>query len=181
MILLRVENLGVEFRNSQDNYVSVVSGVSFDLKEGEVLGIVGESGSGKSVTALSMLKLLPYPKAKNTSGSIVSYKGQNLLDLDEKSLMKVRGKEIAYIFQEPMSALNPLHTIGDQIIENIKIHSKFNHDKAYVNAVKLLRMVGITKPKERMNAYPHELSGGQRQRVMIAMAICNKPKLLIAE
>jgi len=181
MILLRVENLGVEFRNSQDNYVSVVSGVSFNLKEGEVLGIVGESGSGKSVTALSILKLLPYPKAKNTFGSIVSYKGQNLLDLDEKSLMKVRGKEIAYIFQEPMSALNPLHTIGDQIIENIKIHSKFNHDKAYVNAIKLLRMVGITKPKERMKAYPHELSGGQRQRVLIAMAICNKPKLLIAD
>ena len=181
MTLLKVKNLGVEFKDKQDDYISVVSDVSFEVKEGEIVGIVGESGSGKSVTALSLLKLLPYPKAKNSNASIVLYEGKNLLELDEKSLIKIRGKEISYIFQEPMSALNPLHTIGNQIIENIKIHNRINKEDAHLKAIDLLKKVGINNPEERMNAYPFELSGGQRQRVMIAMAISNKPKLLIAD
>jgi len=181
MTLLKVKNLGVEFKDNQDDYISAVSDVSFEVKEGEIVGIVGESGSGKSVTALSLLNLLPYPKAKNSDTSIVLYEGKNLLELDEKSLMEIRGREISYIFQEPMSALNPLHTIGNQIMENIKIHNRINKEEAHLKAIDLLKKVGINNPEERMNAYPFELSGGQRQRVMIAMAISNRPKLLIAD
>lgn len=181
MSLLEVKDLGVEFRDNEGQYRKVVEDVSFTLDAGEILGVVGESGSGKSVTALSILKLLPYPKAKNTSNSLVFYKNQNLLHCSEMELMKIRGKDIAYIFQEPMSALNPLHTIGKQLIENILIHNKINKQKAYVKALHLLKMVEIANPEERMKAYPFELSGGQRQRVMIAMAISNNPKILIAD
>ena len=181
MTLLSVKNLDVSFRQEDGKYLSVVSDVSFSLKAGEILGIVGESGSGKSVTALSILKLLPYPKAKHSEKSSVLYHGGNLLSCSEETLRSIRGKEIAYIFQEPMSSLNPLHTIGKQLIENIRIHNKINYKKAKIKAIDLLRKVDIPNPEERLNAYPHELSGGQRQRIMIAMAISNNPKILIAD
>lgn len=180
-MLLEVKELGVDFKNRQGEYVSVVKDISFSVKRGEIVGLVGESGSGKSVTALSILKLLPYPKAKHSENSQIIFEGNNLLKADEIALRKIRGKDIAYIFQEPLSSLNPLRTIGNQIIENIKIHRKISNKRAYAKAVGLLKKVGIPNPRERMNAYPFELSGGQRQRVMIAMAICNNPKLLIAD
>lgn len=181
MSLLSVKNLSVSFKNEVGEYIPAVSNVSFDLDAGEILGIVGESGSGKSVTALSILKLLPYPKAKHSKESSVFYTEGNLLTCSDEILRNIRGKEIAYIFQEPMSSLNPLHTIGKQLIENIKIHSKINTQKAYIKALDLLKQVELSHPEERMKAYPHELSGGQRQRVMIAMAISNRPKILIAD
>ena len=181
MTLLSVKNLSVSFRNQAGEYIPAVSNVSFDLKAGEILGIVGESGSGKSVTALSILRLLPYPKAVHSPQSAIFYTDGELLTCSEEMLRRIRGREIAYIFQEPMSSLNPLHTIGNQLIENIKTHSKISYKKAYNEAVKLLKQVEIAYPEERMKAYPYELSGGQRQRVMIAMAISNRPKLLIAD
>ncbi len=181
MTLLSVKNLDVSFKNGEGKYVPAVSGVSFDLEAGEILGIVGESGSGKSVTALSILKLLPYPKAIHSPKSAIYYTEGDLLTCSEDMLRSIRGKEIAYIFQEPMSSLNPLHTIGKQLIENIKIHSKISNKKAHLKAVSLLKQVEISNPEERMKAYPYELSGGQRQRVMIAMAISNRPKILIAD
>lgn len=179
--MLEVKNLGVEFQNGAGEYTVAAADVSFELEASEILGIVGESGSGKSVTALSLLRLLPYPKARNSVGSTVLYKQRNLLSCSEDCLRQIRGREIAYIFQEPMSSLNPLHTIGNQLIENIKIHSKISHKRAYVKAMALLRQVDIPNPEERMKAYPFELSGGQRQRVMIAMAVSNRPKILVAD
>ena len=181
MTLLTVQNLSVSFKDGQGQYVPAVSDVSFDVDAGEILGIVGESGSGKSVTALSILKLLPYPKAVHSEKSAVFFAGENLLKCSEEKLQKIRGREIAYIFQEPMSSLNPLHPIGKQLIENIKIHNKINNKDAYAKAIDLLKQVEISHPEERMKSYPYELSGGQRQRVMIAMAISNRPRLLIAD
>lgn len=181
MSLLSVKNLSVSFKNEVGEYVPAVQDVSFELDAGEVLGIVGESGSGKSVTALSILRLLPYPKAAHSSKSAIFYTDGNLLTCSEEILRNIRGREIAYIFQEPMSSLNPLHTVGDQLIENIRIHNKINKKKAYSKAIDLLKQVEIPHPEDRMKAYPYELSGGQRQRVMIAMAISNHPKILIAD
>ena len=181
MTLLTVQNLSVSFKDGQGQYIPAVSDVSFDVDAGEILGIVGESGSGKSVTALSILKLLPYPKAVHSEKSAVFFAGENLLKCSEEKLQKIRGREIAYIFQEPMSSLNPLHPIGKQLIENIKIHNKINNKDAYTKAIDLLKQVEISHPEERMKSYPYELSGGQRQRVMIAMAISNRPRLLIAD
>ena len=181
MVLLSVQHLSVLFNNGEGKYIPAVSDVSFDLDAGEILGIVGESGSGKSVTALSILRLLPYPKAAHSSKSSIVYTDGNLLSCSDSMLRSIRGKEIAYIFQEPMSSLNPLHTIGKQLIENIKIHNKISNKYAKAKALDLLRQVELPNPRERMKSYPHELSGGQRQRVMIAMAISNNPKLLIAD
>lgn len=181
MTLLSVKNLSVSFKGREGQLISAVKNISFDLGEGEILGIVGESGSGKSVTALSILRLLPYPKVVHHSKSKIFYMDGDLLSCSENILRGIRGKEISYIFQEPMSSLNPLHTIGNQLIENIKIHNKISNQKAYLKAIDLLKQVEIPNPKARMKAYPHELSGGQRQRVMIAMAICNHPKILIAD
>ena len=181
MTLLTVQNLSVSFKDSQGQYIPAVSDVSFDVDAGEILGIVGESGSGKSVTALSILKLLPYPKAVHSEKSAVFFAGENLLKCSEEKLQKIRGREISYIFQEPMSSLNPLHPVGKQLIENIKIHSKISSKDAYIKAIDLLKQVEISHPEERMKSYPYELSGGQRQRVMIAMAISNRPRLLIAD
>src|SRR5262245_15673850 len=157
-----------------------VDGVSFDIQQGEVLGLVGESGSGKSVTALSIIRLIPDPPGKIVGGSIV-YKGQDLLQLSWEDIRKVRGNEISMIFQEPMTSLNPVFTIGMQIMEVILQHNKVSRTEAFDRAVKMLELVGIPDAARRMNDYPHQFSGGMRQRVMIAIALACDPALLIAD
>lgn len=182
MALLEVSHLGVGFRGSdgeKDN--TAVDDVSFALEAGEVLGVVGESGSGKSVTALSILGLLPYPKAYHMPGSSVRFTGRELIGAPEEELRQVRGNEIAFVFQEPMSSLNPLHTIEKQIGETLRLHRQLSEKEAKKEVLRLLKMTGIKNARARMKAYPFELSGGQRQRVMIAMAIANHPKILIAD
>lgn len=179
MALLKVKNLSVDFQNGNNRYVSSVKNVSFDVNAGEVLGIVGESGSGKSVTALSVADLLPYPKAKVAEDSSVRFGGVEMLG--NEKIDKVRGNDIGFIFQEPMSSLNPLHTIEKQVAEVLLLHQKMTLKQARKEVLKLLMLTGIKNARKRMKAYPHELSGGQRQRVMIAIAIANKPKLLIAD
>ncbi len=181
MSLLNVKNLTVSFKRSDNSDFIAVNNINFELKEGEILGIVGESGSGKSVSSHSIMRLLPYPKAFHDEKSEIIFNGHNLLSLDEKEMQKIRGKEISIIFQEPMSSLNPLHKIGKQIAEIILTHNKISKTKALIKAFKLLKLTGIQNAKKRLYAYPFELSGGQRQRVMIAMAIANKPKILIAD
>ncbi|WP_244486862.1 ABC transporter ATP-binding protein [Aurantimonas sp. Leaf443] len=177
--LLSVENLSVAFHQGGRTSVAV-DGVSFTIGKGETLALVGESGSGKSVSALSILKLLPYPSASHPSGAI-RYNGENLLDEDESDLRRVRGNRISMIFQEPMSSLNPLHTIERQVGEVLRLHRGFSQAKARERTIELLTEVGIRDPESRLGAYPHQLSGGQRQRVMIAMALANEPDLLIAD
>ncbi len=177
--LLSVRNLYVEFRQGEST-VHAVNGVSFDIRKGETLALVGESGSGKSVTALSILKLLPYPPAHHPAGSI-SFMGQELLSADEKTLRDVRGNRISMIFQEPMSSLNPLHTVERQVGEILAVHRGMSGAEARARVLQLLEQVGIREPEERLHSYPHQLSGGQRQRVMIAMALANEPDILIAD
>ncbi len=177
--LLDVRDLSVTF--SSGGIVSTaVDKISFHIKKGETLALVGESGSGKSVSALSVLKLLPYPTAAHPTGSIL-FKGQNLLDSDEKDLRRVRGDDVTMIFQEPMTSLNPLHTIELQIGEILRLHQLMDEKQARARILELLNQVGIHDPEKRLHAYPHQLSGGQRQRVMIAMALANEPELLIAD
>ena len=177
--LLSVSNLSVAFRNG-DEVTLAVDRVSFTIQKGETLALVGESGSGKSVTALSILKLLTYPPASHPSG-VVLFKGEDLLRADEEALRRVRGNEITMVFQEPMTSLNPLHTIERQIGEIIALHSGLSGDQARARILALLEEVGLRDAASRLNAYPHQLSGGQRQRVMIAMALANEPDLLIAD
>ena len=177
--LLEVKNLGISFFNGREKR-DVVKEISFDLKQGEVLGIVGESGSGKSVTALSLVGLLP-KTAQYSSQSSIKFLGQEIVNADENDLRKIRGKDIAYIFQEPMSSLNPLHRIGDQIAESLILHRGMSRKQALKEAVRLLVMTGIRPAAEKSRAFPFELSGGQRQRVMIAMAIANHPRILVAD
>ena len=177
--LLEVRNLHVEFR-SGGGAMHAVKGVSFDIAKGETLALVGESGSGKSVTALSILQLLPYPMARHPQGSI-RFRGTELVGAEEKVLRNVRGDRIAMIFQEPMTSLNPLHSIERQINETLFLHKGLSRAAARKRTLELLRLVGLPNPEKRLNAYPHELSGGQRQRVMIAMALANEPDLLIAD
>ncbi|MVT51507.1 dipeptide ABC transporter ATP-binding protein [Bradyrhizobium yuanmingense] len=157
-----------------------VDKVSFQIKRGECVALVGESGSGKSVSALSILKLLPYPNASHPSGSI-RFKGQELIDQSEQQMREIRGSDISIIFQEPMTSLNPLHTIEAQIGEIIQLHNPTSNAQARKRTLELLTQVGIPDPETRLNSYPHQLSGGQRQRVMIAMALANEPDLLIAD
>ncbi|WP_295911498.1 ABC transporter ATP-binding protein [uncultured Bartonella sp.] len=177
--LLSVRDLSVMF--SQDGKETLaVDHVSFDINSGETLALVGESGSGKSVTALSILKLLSYPMASHPSGEIF-FDNKDLMKLDEKSLQKVRGKDIAMIFQEPMTSLNPLHTVERQVSEVMKVHEGMSDKDARQRTIELLTQVGIREPEKRLSSFPHQLSGGQRQRVMIAMALANNPKLLIAD
>jgi microcin C transport system ATP-binding protein len=177
--LLSVRDLHVDFRQGGDT-VHAVRGVSFDLQEKETMALVGESGSGKSVTALSVLKLLPYPPAHHPAGSI-RFKGEELIHADEATLRKVRGNQISMIFQEPMTSLNPLHTVERQVGEILDVHRGMSGAAARVRVLELLNQVGIREPEKRLGAYPHQLSGGQRQRVMIAMALANEPDLLIAD
>jgi microcin C transport system ATP-binding protein len=177
--LLSVRDLSVAFTQGGREQIAV-DRVSFDIAKGETIALVGESGSGKSVSALSVLKLLPYPSASHPSGSIL-FDGQDLLAKDDADLRKVRGRDITMIFQEPMTSLNPLHTIERQINEVLKLHQGMNDRQARERAIALLLEVGIRDPEKRLDAYPHQLSGGQRQRVMIAMALANEPKLLIAD
>lgn len=181
MPLLEVKKLTVGFSSEGKQQPPVVDNVSFCLNKGEVLGIVGESGSGKSVTALSILGLLPYPKAYHSPKSSIRLEGQELLDAPEKMLRNVRGAKISFIFQEPMSSLNPLHRIEDQIAESLMQHQQISKSAARKKVLKLLLLTGIKNARKRMRAYPYELSGGQRQRVMIAMAIANNPDILIAD
>lgn len=177
--LLSVKNLHVEFRQG-GKASAAVRGVSFDLYKGKTLALVGESGSGKSVSALSILKLLPYPAAHHPEGTIV-YRGKDLLKASDRELRAVRGNGISFIFQEPMSSLNPLHTVERQIAEVLRLHRGMDGKAARERTLELLHQVGIRDPETRLKSFPHELSGGQRQRVMIAMALANEPDLLIAD
>jgi microcin C transport system ATP-binding protein len=177
--LLRVQDLSVSF-STPTGELAAVRKVSFDLDRGETLALVGESGSGKSVTALSILQLLPYPTARHPGGSI-TFRGRELLGAKETVLRAVRGNRIAMIFQEPMTSLNPLHTLEKQVTEVLLVHKHLGRRAARARALELLRLVGLAEAEQRLGAYPHQLSGGQRQRVMIAMALANEPDLLIAD
>jgi len=177
--LLSIKDLSVAF-GLGERQVLAVDRVSFDIGKGETVALVGESGSGKSVTALSVMKLLPYPPAHHPSGSI-RFKGEELLTMRENEIRKIRGNDITIVFQEPMTSLNPLHTIEKQLAEILAIHQGMGGAKARARIIELLEQVGIPDPKTRLASYPHQLSGGQRQRVMIAMALANEPDLLIAD
>jgi microcin C transport system ATP-binding protein len=177
--LIKVEDLSVDFRGG-GKVTHAVKHVSFDIGRAETVALVGESGSGKTVTALSILKLLPYPSASHPSGKIW-FKGENLMTLRDSGLRAIRGNKISMIFQEPMTSLNPLHTIEQQVGEVLKIHRGLSDRAARARVLDLLDKVGIDDPKGRLASYPHQLSGGQRQRVMIAMALANEPDLLIAD
>src|SRR4051795_1819032 len=177
--LLSVRDLSVAFHQGGATTLAVDK-VSFQIRRGECLALVGESGSGKSVSALSILKLLPYPNASHPSGSI-HFKGQELIDRSEQEMREIRGSDISIIFQEPMTSLNPLHTIEAQIGEIIQLHNPTSNAEARRRTLELLTQVGIPEPETRLKSYPHQLSGGQRQRVMIAMALANEPDLLIAD
>jgi oligopeptide/dipeptide ABC transporter ATP-binding protein len=180
MALLEVSNLRTFFET--DAGVSrAVDGVSFAVEAGEIVGVVGESGSGKSVTSLSILGLVPRPPGRIEKGSSVRFKGEELVGAPEARLRQVRGNEIAMIFQEPMTSLNPVYPVGEQIAEALRLHRKMGKREARARAVELLREVGIADPEERARAYPHQLSGGMRQRVMIAIALSCEPALLIAD
>ncbi len=177
--LLQVESLSVEFA-TEHGQVPAVRGVSFDIAPGQTVALVGESGSGKSVTALSVLRLLPYPAASHPTGRIL-FNGQDLLHIDDRAIRGVRGNAISMIFQEPMSSLNPLHTVERQVSEALVLHRGMRRAAARARTIELLSEVGIPDPVSRLDDFPHQLSGGQRQRVMIAMALANEPQLLIAD
>ncbi len=179
MTLLKVENLKVSFNTDKGSFFAV-DDVSFGIDKGEALGLVGESGCGKSVTALSILRLIPAPDGRIEKGSIL-FKGNELLKADARKMRNIRGKSISMIFQEPVSALSPLHRIGKQIVEGILLHEKISKKDALQKALKWLQKVGIPAPDQRIYAYPHQLSGGMQQRVMIAMALMMKPSLIIAD
>ena len=177
--LLRVRNLSVDFTSSGQT-TNAVDRVSFSIDKGETVALVGESGSGKTVSALSVLRLLPYPAASHPNGEIY-FDGRNLLTLEEGEMQRIRGDRISIIFQEPMTSLNPLHTIERQVGEVLRVHRGLARDEARDKTLELLAKVGIRNAESRLGAYPHQLSGGQRQRVMIAMALANEPELLIAD
>ncbi|MGP1256937.1 MAG: ABC transporter ATP-binding protein [Kiloniellales bacterium] len=178
--LLQVANLSAAFR-MPGRTLKAVDRVSFTLDKGETLALVGESGSGKSVTALSLLQLLPYPLASHAEGSSVKYRGEELMGASDRRLRQIRGNEISMVFQEPMTSLNPLHSVLKQVSEVLLLHKGMTKEQARSRTLELLHLVGIREPERRLSAYPHELSGGQRQRVMIAMALANDPDILVAD
>ncbi len=179
-ILLEVKNLKTGFK-TDDGYFTAVDNISFQLEKGKTIGIVGESGCGKSVTSLSIMRLIPNPPGRIESGEIL-FEGKNLLKLTEEEMRKIRGNDIAMIFQEPMTSLNPVFTIGNQISEAIALHQKgLSRQQVRQKAIDMLKLVGIPEAEARVDEYPHQLSGGMRQRVMIAMALSCNPKLLIAD
>ena len=180
-ILVSVQNLSIDFRLDRDTLFEAVKGVSFDIPENSTVALVGESGSGKTVSAMSIIGLLPLESSVVAPESAILYGGNNLLRSDAAALRAIRGKEISMIFQEPVSSLNPVLRVGDQIAEVLILHLKLSRQQALRRAGELLREVGIPEPERRINAYPHELSGGQQQRVMIAIAIACEPKLIIAD
>jgi len=177
--LLQVKNLSTHFF-TEEGVAKAVQDVSFDITAGETFALVGESGCGKSVTALSIMRLVPDPPGEIVDGEI-TFEGENLVELSEKNMRSVRGNKIAMIFQEPMTSLNPVFSVGNQIAEAIKLHQKKNSKDAWEMAIEILKQVGISDPEQRVGEYPHQMSGGMRQRVMIAMAISCRPGLLIAD
>jgi len=177
--LLQVENLQTQFLTSA-GVVRAVDGVSYDVEEGETVALVGESGCGKSVSALSIMRLVAEPAGRIVGGKIL-FQGRNLLELSEEEMREVRGRDIAMVFQEPMTSLNPVLTIGRQLTEGLEIHLGMEHEAAIARSVELLGMVGIPDPARRLNQYPHQFSGGMRQRMMIAMALACNPKLILAD
>ena len=177
--LVLVRNLSVEFRSGESRHLAV-KGIDFAIGKGETVALVGESGSGKSVSAMSIMRLLPYPAAHHPTGEIY-FEGKDLLKAPDRVMRDIRGGRISIIFQEPMTSLNPLHTIEQQVGEILRLHKGLNEADTHARVLDLLRKVGIRDPEKRLGAYPHQLSGGQRQRVMIAMALANEPDLLIAD
>ncbi|AEH82282.1 ABC transporter ATP-binding protein [Sinorhizobium meliloti] len=178
-VLLDVRDLETHFFG-EESVTHALGGISFQVKKGETLGVVGESGCGKSVTALSIMRLLPKHSARTIGGEVL-FHGRNLLNLPEREMRKIRGDKIAMIFQDPMTSLNPVYTVGRQIAEAIEIHTSAPRSDALVKAIDVLRLVRIADPERRVNNYPHEMSGGMRQRAMIAMALSCSPELLIAD
>lgn len=177
--IVEVTDLRTHF-SSDRGVVRAVDGVSFDIHEGETLGLVGESGCGKSVTALSIMRLVRWPPGRIVGGQ-VNFEGVDLLQLDDEAMRRVRGRKIAMVFQEPMTSLNPVLSIGTQIAEPIQLHLGYDRRSALARAAELLQMVGISEPRRRLSQYPHQFSGGMRQRVMIAMALSCNPRLIIAD
>ncbi len=178
-IILDVQDLYTTF-DTHDGLVHAVNGISFSLREGETLGIVGESGCGKSVTMLSIMRLLPSPPSKVTASKI-NFLNQNILDITEAEMRSIRGSQMAMIFQDPMTSLNPVHTVGFQLMEPLRVHMGMGKDEARERAAELLSLVGIPDARNRLDDYPHQFSGGMRQRVMIAMGLACNPALLIAD
>lgn len=177
--LVQVSKLKTHFF-TEDGIVPAIDGIDFEIREGETLAIVGESGSGKSVTSLSLMRLIPSPPGKIIDGDI-TFKGESLLQKTEAEMRNIRGNKISMIFQEPLTSLNPVFRVGEQIAETLILHQNMNKQEALTEAVELLKLVGIPEPERRIKQYPHELSGGMRQRIMIAMALACKPELLIAD
>ncbi|NHM33328.1 ABC transporter ATP-binding protein [Neobacillus terrae] len=177
--ILKINNLKVSFQSGKKR-VAAVDGISFELKDGEVLGIVGESGSGKSVTSLATMGLIPSPPGNIDEGEII-FDGKDLTRFTEKEWRRIRGNQISMIFQEPMTSLNPLFTIGNQLLEAIRLHTKLSKNEAKIRSIELLKLVGIPRAEGILKEFPHQLSGGMRQRVMIAMAMACNPKVLIAD
>ncbi|MFX0124458.1 MAG: ABC transporter ATP-binding protein [Candidatus Hodarchaeota archaeon] len=177
--LLEVKDLKTQFF-TEDGVVKAVDGVSFKIHQNEVLGLVGESGCGKTITSLSILRLVPSPPGKIVDG-VINFKNRNILELSDEEMRKIRGNEISMIFQDPMTSLNPVFTVKNQIVENIRLHQNLSKEEALEQAIDKLKLVGIPEAKRRINDYPHLFSGGMRQRVMIAMALSCYPKILIAD
>ena len=178
--IVEVKNLSIDF-NVRDGKFRAVEEISFNIQKNKTLALVGESGSGKSVTAMSIMQLLPHPQSSYSNESSIKFENIEIINASKKELLNLRGNIISMVFQEPMTSLNPYHRVGDQITESVILHSDISQLKAKEETINLMKLVEIDDVERRFNSYPHELSGGQRQRIMIAMALVNKPKLLIAD